>query len=199
MEGALARLVDMDDPITRKLLDKCHFHIVPNMNPDGSRRGHLRTNAAGVNLNRVWENPSMDSEPEVALVLAEMDRVGCDFNLDVHGDEGLPYNFIAGYEGIPGLTDEHMARLSLYKELLDAMSPDFQTQFGYDVDKPGEANMTMATNQIAHRFQCLAMTLEMPFKDNADLPDEDFGWSPDRCMHLARACLDALAAMVDEL
>ena len=34
-------------------------YIVPNMNPDGSRRGHLRTNAAGSNLNREWKNPTM--------------------------------------------------------------------------------------------------------------------------------------------
>ena len=39
----------------------------------------------------------------------------------------------------------------------------------------------------------------MPFKDNADLPDERFGWSPDRCALLARACLDALHAVIDEL
>ena len=30
-----------------------------------------------------------------------MDDLGCDFCLDVHGDEELPYNFIAGAEGIP--------------------------------------------------------------------------------------------------
>ena len=34
-------------------------------------------------------------------VLAELDRVGCDFYADVHGDEVLPYNFISGMEGIP--------------------------------------------------------------------------------------------------
>jgi hypothetical protein len=34
-------------------------------------------------------------------VLAEMDRVGCDFCADVHGDETLPYNFLSGSEGLP--------------------------------------------------------------------------------------------------
>jgi hypothetical protein len=41
------------------------------------------------------------------------------------------------------------------------------------------------------------MTLEMPFKDNSDLPDQVAGWSPDRCRLLARACLDALYATLD--
>src|SRR3546814_4092300 len=52
MEGALERLTDVADPVARSLRRKARFHIVPNMNPDGSFRGHLRTNAAGVNLNR---------------------------------------------------------------------------------------------------------------------------------------------------
>jgi murein tripeptide amidase MpaA len=47
MEGALEKLTDEDDPVARVLRKECTFHVVPNMNPDGSRRGHLRTNAAG--------------------------------------------------------------------------------------------------------------------------------------------------------
>ena len=31
------------------------------MNPDGSVRGNLRTNAAGANLNREWMTPSTPS------------------------------------------------------------------------------------------------------------------------------------------
>jgi murein tripeptide amidase MpaA len=65
---------------------------VPNMNPDGSYRGHLRTNAAGANLNREWAAPSMETSPEVFLVRAKMEETGVDYCLDVHGDEGTPYN-----------------------------------------------------------------------------------------------------------
>ena len=43
------------------------------------------------------------------------------------------------------------------------------------------------------------MTLEMPFKDNEELPDPVHGWSPDRCRHLAGACIDALHAVIDRL
>ena len=52
----------------------------------------------------------------------------------------------------------------------------------------------MSTAQLAERYGAVSMTLEMPFKDNADLPDPVYGWSPDRCRLLARACLDALHA-----
>lgn len=33
--------------------------------PDGVFRGHLRTNAAGANLNREWAAPSAEESPEV--------------------------------------------------------------------------------------------------------------------------------------
>ena len=63
MEGALEKLTDPDDPVARVLRSECTFHVVPNMNPDGSRRGHLRTNAVGVNLNREWHAPSAEKYP----------------------------------------------------------------------------------------------------------------------------------------
>ncbi|MFZ5610029.1 MAG: M14 family metallopeptidase [Pseudomonadota bacterium] len=199
MEGALERLTDPDDPVTKALLEKCVFYIVPNMNPDGSRRGHLRTNAVGANLNREWETPTAERSPEVLLVRNKMDETGVDFCLDVHGDEALPYNFIAGFDGVPSVTAHMEQALADYVAALARLSPDFQTTHGYPRAKPGEANMTMCTNQVAARFSCLAMTLEMPFKDNAERPDALEGWSPARARHLARACLDALHAVVDDL
>ena len=73
MEGALEWLTG---PAGQALRDRATLHIVPNMNPDGSARGHLRTNAAGINLNREWEAPSSERSPEVLCVLQEMDRTG---------------------------------------------------------------------------------------------------------------------------
>lgn len=199
MEGALEKLLDAADPIARRLRDATTFHIVPNMNPDGSRRGHLRTNAAGVNLNREWHAPSLERSPEVLHILAEMDRTGVDFAMDVHGDEAIPHNFLAGFEGIPSIKD---AQLDLFHEFSSALvdrSPEFQTQKGYEIAAPGKANLSMSTAQLAERFGAVSMTLEMPFKDNDDLPDPDYGWSPERCRLLARSCLDALHVILPGL
>ncbi len=69
------------------------------MNPDGSIRGHLRTNAIGVNLNREWQSPSMERSPEVFFVRERMLETGVDMCLDIHGDEAIPYNFVAGSAG----------------------------------------------------------------------------------------------------
>ena len=192
MEGFLSRLLDDSDPVARKLRQLARFHIVPNMNPDGSFRGHLRTNAVGVNLNREWAEPSLEKSPEVLHVLEAMKQSGVDLFLEVPGYEALPYNFIAGSEGAPGFSDEDDARLITYKQALVTASPDFQTRYGYPRNAPGKANMAIAGNAIFGYFKCLSMTLEMPFKDNADLPDETFGWSPERCMRLGAANLDAM-------
>ncbi len=199
MEGFLGRLLDDQDPVARVLRQKAVFHVVPNMNPDGSRRGHLRTNAKGVNLNREWNKASPENSPEVFHVLARMQETGIDLALDVHGDEALPYNFIAGGEGAPNFDARGQELLDGYKSALCTASPDFQTAHGYAVDAPGTADLSICTNYLANTFKCLAMTLEMPFKDNADLPDEVHGWSPERCRKLGAANLDAMLAMVGRL
>jgi len=199
MEGALQRLADPSDPIARQLRRRATFHIVPNMNPDGSRRGHLRTNAVGTNLNREWHEPSAERSPEVLCVRDEMDRTGVDFAMDVHGDEAIAANFLAGFEGIPSWNAGRQKLFDRFAEELVRITPDFQTKQGYEVAGPGQANMSMSTAQLAERYGAVSMTLEMPFKDNSDLPDERFGWSPDRCRLLARDCLAALHAILPEL
>jgi murein tripeptide amidase MpaA len=199
MEGALGRLTDSADPVARVLRREATFHIVPNMNPDGSRRGHLRTNAVGVNLNREWHAPTPGRSPEVLCVRNKMDETGVDFAMDVHGDEAIPYVFLAGFEGIPNWTDAQGALYARYREILARRSPDFQIEHGYAVASPGSANLTMSTNQLANRFGAVAMTLEMPFKDNEALADPDYGWSPERCMRMGEDCLGALHEMLGEL
>ncbi len=199
VEGLLYSLLDSDNATAKLLLDKANFYIVPNMNPDGSVRGHLRTNAVGTNLNREWLNPSLEKSPEVFHVINKMEATGVDLFYDVHGDEALPYVFLAGSQGTPSYNDR-LARLrDKFSDVLKLASADFQSEFGYDIDAPGTANMTIATHWVAERFDCLANTLEMPFKDNDNVPDADTGWSPERSIKLGEASLVAMLAVVDEL
>jgi murein tripeptide amidase MpaA len=53
----------------------------------------------GANLNREWLEPSADKSPEVQLVRKDA-GTGVDLFLDIHGDESLPYVFVAGTEGV---------------------------------------------------------------------------------------------------
>ena len=199
VEGLLYSLLDSDNATAKLLLEKANFYIVPNMNPDGSVRGHLRTNAVGTNLNREWLNPSLEKSPEVFHVINKMEATGVDLFYDVHGDEALPYVFLAGSQGTPSYNDR-LARLrDKFSDVLKLASADFQSEFGYDIDAPGTANMTIATHWVAERFDCLANTLEMPFKDNDNVPDADTGWSPERSIKLGEASLVAMLAVVDDL
>ena len=192
MEGALDCLTDPGDSVARKLRQLCRFHIVPNVNPDGSRRGYLRTNAVGINLNREWSAPSADKSPEVLCIRDAMDETGVDFAIDVHGDEAIPAVFLAGFQGIPSWTQQLQAGYDRYAAILDRRTPDFQTRVGYPPARAAQANLTMSTNQLAERFDAVAMTLEMPFKDNNELPCSAQGWSPERSAMLGRECLGAL-------
>ncbi|GAA0324009.1 M14-type cytosolic carboxypeptidase [Sphingomonas oligophenolica] len=199
MEGALEMLTDRANPVTTALLGKATFHVVPNMNPDGSFRGHLRTNAAGVNLNREWHAPSPERSPEVLCVRNAMDETGVAFAMDVHGDEAIPANFLAGFEGIPSWTEALGDKFYAYARRLADHTPDFQLDKGYEKSAPGKANLTMSTNQLAERFGAVGMTLEMPFKDHDPNPDAEYGWSPERSKKLAHACLEILADVIDTI
>ena len=70
---------------------------------------------------------------------------------------------------------------------------------GYPKSPAGKANLAMSTNQLAERYGAVAMTLEMPFKDHDANPDPTHGWSPARSRALAHACLEVLAAQIDDL
>lgn len=202
-EGLLRRLVDQQDPVAQEALKKAVFWVVPNMNPDGSWRGHLRVNAAGMNLNREWREPSMEESPEVFVVKRRMEEVGVDFLCDVHGDEALPYAFTSGIEGVPSFM-AHGGRLKKLQEAFaDAFVRSsngwFQTERGYGKMPPNSANLSFCKSYFAEKHGALAMTLELPFKDLANAPDPVQGFSPQRAIHMGATLLPAILEVIPQL
>jgi murein tripeptide amidase MpaA len=239
-EGLLLRLLGIDDfdngdcggiesggdedIVARDAREMYTFHVVPNINPDGSAAGYLRTNAIGTNLNREWcpspaphaveddiapsdratagtyDAPTLERSPEVYYVLRGMERTGVDAFLDVHGDEGLPFVFLAGSQGTSvwgkRLECLHGAFLSSYERC----NGDVQGRVSYDPDMPGAGLRNICSNQIAERFDCFSGTLEMPFKelweDGSGIPQgkgrTKVGWGPERARLLGASVLDAL-------
>ena len=198
-EGLLSRLLDHQDPTARALLDCATFYIVPNMNPDGAALGNQRTNAAGADLNREWQHPSPERSPEVYAVRQKMHETGVDLFLDIHGEEALPYVFAAGCEGNPSYDARLAALEAAFKTALRQASPDFQDEYGYPKTSPGQANLAIAKSYVGETFGCLSYTLEMPFKDNINLPDDDFGWNGQRSLRLGEAILSAILAVCPQL
>jgi murein tripeptide amidase MpaA len=189
VEGMLDALLDPAHPFGRQLLQEAVFYVVPNMNPDGAARGNLRTNAAGANLNREWLAPTMERSPEVFLVKQKMHETGCDLFLDVHGDEGLPYVFVAGSEALPNFSAGQAAAQRRFMDDFKVASPDFQDVHGYPPAPYTDEVLTMGSPHITHAFGCLSLTLELPFKDNANDPDALVGWDGARSARLGAAVL----------
>jgi murein tripeptide amidase MpaA len=192
VEGMVNALLDQTNPIARWLLERAVLYIVPNMNPDGSVRGNLRTNAAGANLNREWVSPSLERSPEVLFVKNKIHETGCDMFLDIHGDESLPHVFVAGCEMLEGFSSKQASEQKTFIEHFKNASPDFQTVHGYEASKYKEDMLQLASKYIGHTFKCISLTLEMPFKDNADLPDAYAGWSGARSAKLGEAILQPM-------
>lgn len=196
IEGFLDRLLDVSDPVSRQLLARCVFYMVPNMCIDGSIRGHLRCNATGANLNREWAEPDPKRSPEVFYVREKMAQTGIDIALDIHGDEALPYNFFAGAEGTASWDENKQAEFDRFKQILAELSPDFQTEYGYEIDPPNSSDLRKCTDYLSETFDCLAVTLEMPFKDAANSPMPETGWDGMRSAQFGRAMVDALWAYI---
>ena len=199
MQGLIERLQQTDDAELSALLEQADLYLVPNMNPDGAFRGHLRTNYAGRDLNRAWQSASEADSPEVYFVQQQMRAVGVDLFLDIHGDEEIPHVFAAGCEGNPGYSPRLERLEEQFKQLLVQHGAEFQTVFGYPRDEPGQANTTLACNAVGLEFDCLAFTIEMPFKDHDDRPDPSTGWNGARSMQLGKDVLSVAAAMVGQL
>lgn len=126
-------------------------------------------------------------------------ETGVDFSLDVHGDEALPYNFIAGTEGVASWSSERLQLQDKFKNSLQNLNPDFQTVVGYPITGVGAANLGICSNYVAETFLCPAMTLEMPFKDTVDRPDSQTGWSAQRSSALGGSCIDAIYSVIEDL
>jgi len=196
VEGLIKRLAGWGDwagdPVARLIFDHAVFHIVPNMNPDGSVLGNLRTNAAGANLNREWMEPDAARSPEVLAVRNAIHALGCDLFFDIHGDEALPYVFVAGSEMLPGFTEKQAQEQKAFIECFKQASPDFQDVHGYEASKYQTDALKLASKYVGNEFGCLSLTLEMPFKDNANLPDERVGWNGERSAALGASMLQAI-------
>lgn len=198
MLGLIVRLLDDEDATALSLLKKANFYLVPNMNVDGSILGNLRVNAKGINLNREWAEPSIENSPEVYYVKEKMRETGMDFVLDVHGDEGLPYNFISGIEGIPSFDEKLKQLTDSFINNWMAINPDMQNEYGYPKNEPGKANLQIGSKNLGEEFNCLSQTLEMPFKQNANIPDDLLGWSAERSIKLGESLVPVLLSMVDD-
>lgn len=80
------------------------------------------------------------------------------------GDETLPYNFISGMEGVPKWGPRLEGLQGAFTASYARANSDMQVLKSYEPDGSGAANLAICSNQIAERYDCLAVTLEQPYK-----------------------------------
>ena len=188
VEGMLDALLDAADPFARQLLERAVFYVVPNMNPDGRVRGNLRTNAAGANLNREWMGRTLERSPEVLLrARGDAAKPACDLFLDIHGDEGAAVRVRGRQRELADFTASARPRSSRLHRRLQAAQPGLPGRARLRGQQVHDEVLTWARRKyVGHTFGCLSLTLEMPFKDNANDPDRVCGWNGARSARAGR-------------
>ncbi|MDR5771867.1 hypothetical protein QCE81_08660, partial [Caballeronia sp. LZ002] len=115
-----------------------------------------------------------------------------DMDCPLPGDAARPDVVDAGSEMLPGFTGKQAEEQKAFIEFFKQASPDFQDVHGYESSKYQTDALKLASKYIGNEYKCLSLTLEMPFKDNANLPDERVGWSGERSSALGAAMLQAI-------
>lgn len=196
-EGLLEEIILSGSEDAACLRQNAVLYVVPNANPDGSFHGNTRANAAGRNLNREWKNPSIKNSPEIECIERAIKKSGVDFFIDIHGDETMQWCFINNAEGVSGLPETVKALREKYEAALARRNFSFQTRHGYAQEKPGEADLSIASRYVAETYKCLSMTLEQPFQRWSPATDER--WSPELAKKLGADLVGALRDVLPDL
>jgi murein tripeptide amidase MpaA len=196
LEGLLERLEDAGDDEVRELLSDTVLHVVPLVCPDGAALGNMRTNALGVDLNRVWDDPP-DEAPEVRCVLDAMVRTGLSLALDVHADETSAFAFGCFGEGNPSYDDELAEAERALSLSLEDRCAEYLDEPYYPPDAPGEADLSCCANQLGELFGAPAVTLELPILDGGvregGRARVKSGWSHTRARRFGAELVSVLA------
>lgn len=203
VEGLIDRLAAGDD--LSALFDNAVLYIVPNMNPDGSYHGNLRTNALGKDLNRQWDiTDNQFTAPEVYYVRKAILQKGIAAMFDVHGDETHPYVFLNGRDVRCAPAPDMFA---LEKSFLDAYrveSDCLQEKSCYAPSYLGQSDKNIAKNFFAERLNCLSFTVEMPNKEivsdkKIDEKHTTRDWTPHDCKQFGAHLIPSLLKVLPEL
>jgi murein tripeptide amidase MpaA len=107
-----------------------------------------------------------------------MEVTGVDFFFDIHGEESIPYCFVAPSEYIPSVKPNKVELRRTSQKSLLARFPPFQVKHGYPPEEPDKTDLAIGANCVAETFGCLSLTLEQPFKDIGEQPEDEQGWCP---------------------
>lgn len=140
VEGLMDFILSEEDE-ARAIRSGAVINIVPMVNPDGVELGNYRDNAAGINLNRVWNGTAnMTTSPEVVLVQTAIDNWVAaghpyDLFLDFHSTSGASPHFafhLANNINVPNYIrpNDYHEDSRAYLALVNAAAPNFNPTTG---------------------------------------------------------------------
>lgn len=185
-----------DAPLSREILRRTVFYVVPETNPDGVRGGYSRSTAQGVNLEINWDRPDSLTQPEVRVLKRTIDSLSTerpfDVALNLHS-QSAP--FVTYWIHTAKLTSAKMYRR---KMLLSALTVAHTPYYRPIDQRFSEAAPRYAEGWFWQRFgeRTLAVTFETPYTYYNNDPAGEWV-SRESLAELAHASLLALSDLLD--
>lgn len=185
-----------DAPLSREILRRTVFYVVPETNPDGVRGGYSRSTAQGVNLEINWDRPDSLTQPEVRVLKRTIDSLSTqrpfDVALNLHS-QSAP--FVTYWIHTAKSTSAKMYRR---KMLLSALTIAHTPYYRPIDQRFSEAAPRYAEGWFWQRFgeRTLAVTFETPYTYYNNDPAGEWV-SRESLAELAHASLLALSDLLD--
>jgi hypothetical protein len=107
-DGMIRFLLDGFDPVADEVRKNFIFKIIPVVNVEGVMHGISRytpfRSGTQYDLNREWDEPILEMQPEVEMIFSDIQNWGPDAFLDLHGDSVVEYCYLYN----DGLSDDEM-------------------------------------------------------------------------------------------
>jgi hypothetical protein len=196
LDGFMEWLLSEDGAALRRAAT---VNVVPMINPDGVIAGNYRLNAAGVNLNRVWDKADATTSPEILAVTGAVERWVAagnryDFFIDLHGDSEA----LACYAFQPGASikppkyhnpHRYFADSRRYIAMVAARCYDFNPEEGIvETD-----DMGLSRQYMTFRYGVMAELFEMGYSTVTYGPNAGLWLTPERHAAQGRAAGESLA------
>lgn len=154
-ESFVKRLLDKSDEVSRRLLEKFVFILIPVLNPDGVARGNSRYDLFARDPNDIFDNPKFETEPpqyaviELAKELGKNQRLWMFLDMHAHCNHDGAFVF-----GTLGKDKQQKLDTRTFIRVLDCYSKHFDFEASTWNACNFEAPNGVAKNAVMFHSNC---------------------------------------------